>query len=103
MKYGIKERLHPDTADLVERFAAALALKLYEAQVKHGYTNEWKRPDWQTHCRLEMHHHIEKGDPRDVAAYCAFMWHHNWPTHDADREQRMAEYFRASRALGDDL
>jgi hypothetical protein len=27
--------------------------------------------------------HIAKGDPRDVAAYCAFMWYHSWKTEAA--------------------
>lgn len=27
--------------------------------------------------------HVAKGDPRDVAAYCAFAWHHGWSTAEA--------------------
>jgi hypothetical protein len=34
--------------------------------------------------------HIEKGDPRDVAAYCAFLWHHNEST-AAPRPAQTAE------------
>lgn len=31
---------------------------------------------------------MTKGDPLDVAAYCAFAWHHGWPTAtDDDRKE----------------
>ncbi len=72
--------LHPDTADLVNRFAIALAEKLYAAQVKYGYDANWKKGDWKSQCLEHFNQHIAKGDPRDVAAYCAFMWHHGWET-----------------------
>lgn len=104
MKYDIEHQLHPDTADLVERFAVALARKLYAAQEKYKYGNEWKNPDWELECRVSLQEHIAKGDPLDVAAYCAFMWYHNWPTDDPVQEQKMSAYFAASRALdGNDL
>jgi hypothetical protein len=68
--------LHPDTAELVLRFAFRLAAKLHKAERKYGYTNGWKNPDWMDECRDELRRHIEKGDPVDVAAYCAFLsWH----------------------------
>ncbi len=72
--------LHPETTDLVKRFAVALAEKLYSAQQKYGYDADWKRDGWPSQCLAHFHQHIAKGDPRDVAAYCAFMWHHGWVT-----------------------
>jgi len=72
--------LHPDTAKLVRRFARSLANKLRMAQRKYGYTNNWTRDDWADECRAELMRHIQKGDPRDVAVYCAFLWHHDWQT-----------------------
>ncbi|WP_326928873.1 hypothetical protein [Citrobacter sp. RHBSTW-00881] len=72
--------LHPDTKKLVADFSAALAEKLYKAQLKYGYSDNWKRGDWSEQCLQHFHQHIGKGDPRDVAAYCAFMWHHGWKT-----------------------
>lgn len=66
--------------DLVSRFAAALLEKLIAAEAKYGWRNGWLRNDWADKCRADMQRHIEKGDPRDVAAYCAFMWHHGWLT-----------------------
>lgn len=78
MKYGIEEQLHPDTKDLVDRFSIALAQKLLAAQIKYGYSNKWKLSDWQRVCQLQLVEHVAKGDPLDVAAYCAFMWHHGW-------------------------
>jgi len=76
----IPDELNPDTAKLVRRFARALANKLLSAQRKYGYGNSWLADDWQEKCREELQRHVAKGDPRDVAAYCAFMWHHDWST-----------------------
>lgn len=72
--------LHPDTQNLVADFSTALAEKLYKAQLKYGYGADWKKDGWATQCLSHFHQHIAKGDPRDVAAYCAFMWHHGWKT-----------------------
>lgn len=68
--------LHPRTADLVRRFAAALAEKLAAAEARHGYSDNWASPDWMGECRAKLVEHVAKGDPRDVAAYAAFLWHH---------------------------
>lgn len=76
----IPDDLHPDTADLVGRFASALAAKLRKAEEKHGYSNKWLDDDWMEDCRNRLVEHLQKGDPRDVAAYCAFLWHHKEPT-----------------------
>lgn len=70
--------LHPDTQNLVADFCTALAEKLYKAQLKYGYDADWKQDGWHTQCLAHFHQHIAKGDPRDVAAYCAFMWYHGW-------------------------
>jgi hypothetical protein len=72
--------LHPATDDLVDRFALALKAKLFAAEVKYGYSDGWRSPDWMDECRAKLMEHVAKGDPRDVAAYCAFLWHHSEPT-----------------------
>ncbi|EGN3384359.1 hypothetical protein IH086_001179 [Salmonella enterica] len=72
--------LHPDTQNLAANFCTALAEKLYGAQLKYGYDADWKQDGWHTQCLAHFHQHIAKGDPRDVAAYCAFMWYHGWKT-----------------------
>lgn len=72
--------LHPDTQKLVADFCTALAEKLYKAQLKYGYDTDWKQDGWLSQCQAHFHQHIAKGDPRDVAAYCAFMWWHGWST-----------------------
>lgn len=72
--------LHPKTADLVRRFADALAEKLAAAEKKYGYSDGWASPDWMDECRAKLIEHLGKGDPRDVAAYCAFLWHHGEST-----------------------
>ncbi len=75
--------LHHATADLVDRFAAELKSKLARAEAKYGYRDNWSRPGWEDELIESLVKHIQKGDPRDVAAYCAFAWHHGWSTSDA--------------------
>ncbi|WP_254212695.1 hypothetical protein [Burkholderia multivorans] len=89
----IPDELHPDTAKLVRRFARALASKLLAAQRKYGYSDNWMRDGWADECRAELMRHIHKGDPRDVAAYCAFLWHHNESTAPAPADERAAYHF----------
>lgn len=72
--------LHPDTNALVDRFAKAMKEKLLKAQQKYNYGAHWATTDWEDECRDNLKQHIGKGDPLDVANYCAFMWHHGWPT-----------------------
>lgn len=66
--------------DLVRRFSAALLDKLKAARTKYGYGENWRDDGWETDCQRALLEHLTKGDPRDVAAYCAFMWHHGWRT-----------------------
>lgn len=80
---GRVDGLHPSTMALVNDFATALAEKLHKAELKYGYSNAWTNNGWMTECLAEFHRHIAKGDPRDVAAYCAFMWYHGWKTEAA--------------------
>lgn len=72
--------LHPLTANLVVRFARALAQKLAIAEKKYGFTDGWRDTGWMDDCRARLKAHVAKGDPRDVAAYCAFLWHHGAST-----------------------
>lgn len=80
----LPDDLHPDTQELVINFCTALAEKLYKAQLKYGYDADWKNDGWPSQCQAHFHQHIVKGDPRDVAAYCAFMWWHGWSTKPAE-------------------
>lgn len=72
--------LHPATADLVASFAVALAAKLRKAEIKHGYSDHWRDSRNVPGMRKDMYEHLIKGDPLDVAAYCAFLWHHKAST-----------------------
>lgn len=72
--------LHPETRALVVAFAAALADKLRAAELKYGHSAGWRDDHWREVCIDELHRHVAKGDPLDVAAYCGFCWHHGWPT-----------------------
>jgi len=76
----LQARAHDPLADLVSRFSAALLEKLRAAEAKYGYKNDWLRSDWEAKCQKHLAQHLIKGDPRDVAAYAAFCWHHDWPT-----------------------
>lgn len=87
----IPEGLNRYTAELVLDFAKAIAEKLHQSELKYGWSDGWKESDWQDKCLADFHHHISKGDPRDVAAYCAFMWHHEWPTRAALAVHRVPE------------
>jgi hypothetical protein len=89
--------LHPATVDLVERFAAELKSKLAKAEAKYGYRDEWLKADWQDELTESLAEHIQKGDPRDVAAYCAFAWHHGWSTFDVAGHIAPKFHFQASR------
>jgi ribA/ribD-fused uncharacterized protein len=77
---GDGEQLNAATADLVRRFAGALREKLAAAERKYGYSDNWRDEGWMDECRAELARHVSKGDPRDVAAYCAFLWHHGEST-----------------------
>lgn len=74
--------LHPTTKQLVVQFAYAMADKLALAQAKRGdggaldWTNQYRVPAQ----RVALIEHIFKGDPRDVAAFCAFLWYHRTGT-----------------------
>ncbi|WP_418611505.1 hypothetical protein AB4W76_17195 [Klebsiella pasteurii] len=86
----VPEGLNPETTDLVLRFASALDDKLYKAEQKYGRSTDWMKDDWYDDCLQSLWEHIEKGDPLDVAAYCAFMWYHGWVTTDYDRNVQNA-------------
>ena len=72
--------LHPATEYLVVRGMAAVRDKLARAEQKYGYRDGWLSPNWMSECRAKMYHHITKGDPLDVIAYCLFLWHHDAST-----------------------
>lgn len=63
---------------LVTRFANALRKKLLKSEEKYGWNNGWMKDGWNEDLNRDLRLHVEKGDPLDVAAYCAFAWHHEW-------------------------
>lgn len=80
--------MHPDTAALAVSFSTAVAKKLSEAEQKHGFKNDWLVDDWQEKCRRDFLRHIRKGDPLDVAGYCAFMFARGWRSGFATGKRR---------------
>jgi hypothetical protein len=90
-----KQGLHRATANLVVRFAQALGEKLAGAERKYGYADSWLDDHWRGDLVAKLAEHVQKGDPRDVAAYCAFAWHHGWsiaPDHLGDVTDMIAEH-----------
>jgi hypothetical protein len=75
---GLPKDLHPDTKELLINFVQKMGQKLRETEIKHNYGNSWKYDNWQLKCGKDFITHIEKGNPIDVANYCAFMDYHNW-------------------------
>lgn len=84
----VPSELHRDTVNLVWRFSSAMAEKLRKSELKYGYSNKWNDMDWDDECRRQLHRHIEKGDPLDVANYCAFLWHLKAPTCNPNAEPK---------------
>lgn len=84
------------TGGLVTRFSQALADKLHKAEQKYGYSDNWLSPEWEGECRQKLLEHIAKGDPLDVAAYCAFMWHHGWSTAGSGEDSALAAMIQAA-------
>lgn len=78
-------RLNPETLQLVRRFAEAMALKLLAAEKKYGYSSHWASPEWMDECKALLLEHLNKGDPVDVANYCAFLWFHKEKTPSVPR------------------
>ena len=89
------------TAALVVAFAEALAEKLHKADNKYGYGDLWAREDWRRRCQGQLIKHLKKGDSRDVAAYCAFLWYHKQPTVRSTRATNVAPQASPSVAPAD--
>jgi hypothetical protein len=75
---AVPNSLNLDTQILVIRFATVMAEKL--AAAEHKGRGGWGKTGWKDECTEQLYLHLQKGDPIDVANYCAFMWHHGWST-----------------------
>jgi hypothetical protein len=99
----VEGEVQTPTDELIDRFAAALKEKLNKAREKYGYQGEqWQTPAWGDFCQTALLEHLEKGDPRDVAAYCAFMWHHGWSTRAATKPAVPREVVEKIKAMRDE-
>ena len=74
-----------DTA--VDEFAAVMKEKLAQARAKG-------RGGWETCNPADLsrmlREHVEKGDPRDVANFCMFLWFHRSPITSTQPDERAA-------------
>lgn len=57
--------------DAVDHFAAAMKDKLAQARAKGRYG--WREID-PSDLSMMLRSHVDKGDPRDVANFCMFLW-----------------------------
>ncbi|MGX5660034.1 hypothetical protein ACWKWV_09970 [Castellaniella ginsengisoli] len=75
--------------DAVDRFAAAMKDKLAQARAKgrHG----WQECDPSDLSQM-LRAHVEKGDPRDVANFCCFLWSLGKPISAAPVAQEPVAY-----------
>lgn len=78
---GRSESEHPDDI-AVDRFAAEMKAKLAAARAKGrgGWDDD---EDLQQHLSNLLREHVEKGDPRDVANFCCFLWNRGEPIQPA--------------------
>lgn len=90
------EGMHPTTQKMLVRFFTALAMKMRAAEIKQGFTDDWVALD-ADYLRQELAHHIAKGDPLDVAAYCAFLWAGGQDTSAVPRAARVLRPYWRSR------
>lgn len=101
----IPQSLSPDTARMVCAFAAALAARLALSENKPRRGSYWQRTDWRDELVMQLQRHVHKGDPLDVAAYCAFAWHHGWdiapaqPSQGGSVSERAAFHLAAAEVL----
>lgn len=82
MNSGEREQ-HPDDV-AVDKFAQAMKEKLADARAKGR--SGWETCDPADLSRM-LREHVEKGDPRDVANFCAFLWNLGKPISAADAPQ----------------
>lgn len=90
---GLPGDLNSNTTKLVLDFANAMGRKLFAAQQKHGYEDNWKQDvqgggfESDDVLREFMFQHMLKGDPVDVANYAAFAAYHGASTRPMDAEE----------------
>lgn len=90
-----------DLDDLVRDFASALRFKLEKAEEKYDWAGAWRKNDWAPALRRKLREHVEKGDPLDAAAYCAFAKWHGWSLAQPACEADVAAEDVATRAVGE--
>jgi hypothetical protein len=73
-------KLQAEFKAMLDKFGTVLLDKLLANERKYQFGNAWKIPDWKEHLQQGLVDHTKKGDPRDVAIYALFAWHHGWPT-----------------------
>ncbi|WP_240655629.1 hypothetical protein [Paraburkholderia phosphatilytica] len=91
-------RQHSDDA-AVDRFCAAMKAKL--AQARDKGRGGWEQCD-PTELSIMLREHVEKGDPRDVANFCMFLWALGHPISDATLPMGRRATQTGQQALSDE-
>lgn len=82
--------LHRDTQEMLRGFFEEMCEKARRAELKYGYMNGWRDTSWKHEFNRSILEHFEKGDPRDVAIFCAIGFSHGWPTYDPKGEIKIS-------------
>lgn len=88
---------HPDD-EAVDKFASAMKQKLAQAREKGRSGWQQMTPD---ELSAMLYHHVEKGDPRDVANFCMFLWNLGQPITQCHKTPAVAVNEQLLEALRD--
>lgn len=93
------QKLSTASARMLTRFFIGVVEKFLAAEEKHGWKDEWTRIGEQREKFIaELQRHVQKGDPRDVAIYCAIAQHYGWSTNYVDERVERARCFLSQSA-----
>lgn len=77
---SLADELRDDFREILCRFNKVLLDKLLANERKYKFGYSWQESDWEEQLQRDLVAHVEKGDPRDVAIFGLFAWHHGWRT-----------------------
>jgi hypothetical protein len=72
--------MSPASRAMLENFFISVVRKFEIAEAKHNWQDAWRDAD-KTLLQAALAGHVRKGDPIDVAIYCAICEVHGWPTY----------------------
>lgn len=88
----LREELNANTAKLIDDFCAALKERALDAQINHGYRDDWKRQGWDATLRNCIRHNMQLGNALEVAFYLAVAWRHGWALVPKDKLRKPSQH-----------